>query len=201
MVSRESEIIIRRGRERFNDFLIIINIFVFLFKLFPVSVRKFFFNSIKYVKGYFGLGLRYILLKSINNKIGLNVSIHEGVYLFSIENLEIGDNVSIHPMCYIDASGGIYIGNDVSIAHGVSIMSTSHKFDDINVPIKDQGVKKQKTIINNNVWVGAKAMILYGVNIDEGAIIGASSVITHDVQKNSIIVGNPGKVLKIRKFE
>jgi acetyltransferase-like isoleucine patch superfamily enzyme len=187
-----------RGRNVFKKFKGVFNILTKFFKLFPMKLRKKLFEHYRNKKGKLGLALRYILLKSIAKKCGDNVSIHPDCYIFAADNLEIGDNVSIHPMCYIDATGGIEIGDDVSIAHAVSILSTSHNYLDHNVPIKDQGCDYKKTVIGNNVWLGAKATIMYGKHIGDGVIIGANSVVTRDVENNMIAAGSPAKVIKER---
>ena len=138
------------------------------------------------------------MLKTLAD-IGDNVSINPNIYIFNPENLSIGNNVSIHPMCYIQASGGIKIGNDVSIAHGVTLLSESHRFSNLNIPIKDQGLDYKETIIQSNVWIGAKASILAGVTVKSGSIIGAGAVVTKEVEEYSIVGGVPAKVIKSRK--
>lgn len=84
------------------------------------------------------------------------------------------------------------------IAHGVTILSTTHKFVDVNVNIKDQRIEEKKTIIENNVWIGAKATILSGIRVGRGSIIGANSVVTHNVPENSVVGGVPARVIKKR---
>lgn len=188
----------KRGRDKFNKFKPLINLLVGLYSVFPRKARKILFEHYRMTKGLKGLVLRYALLKSIALKCGNNVSVHPGVYLFRPENLSIGDNVSIHPMCYIDAEGGIKIGNDVSIAHGVTVMSTSHSYNKLDVPIKDQEVLIESTHISDNVWIGAKATILSGKTLNTGCVIAANCVVTKDVESNVIVGGIPNKVLKQR---
>lgn len=188
-----------RGRDQFQKYKTLFKILEKIYRIFPLSYRKKAFQRKRYSKGLYGIGIRYVLLKSISEKIGDNVSIHEGCFILNPEGLQIGNNVSIHPMCYIDATGGIEIGNDVSIAHGVTIMSTSHQYEDLSVPIKDQEVLSSRTKIGNDVWIGAKSLILYGKTIGSGSIIGGGTIVTDDVVPYSIFVGNPGKILKKRK--
>ena len=186
------------GRSKFNKYKSIINLFVLIIKVFPVSLRKIFLRKIRNINGIKGIALRYILLKSINNNIGDNVSIHPGCYIFAIENLEIGNNVSIHPMCYIDATGGIKIGSDVSIAHGTTILSTSHSFEKKNQSIKYQKILKNRTEISDNVWIGAKAIILYGVKINEGSVIGAATFVNTEIPENSLVYNEKNIIIKNR---
>ena len=124
--------------------------------------------------------------------------IHEGVFIFNVYNLKIGNNVTIHPMCYIEAKGGLELGSDISIAHNVTILTTTHNTEDINVNINKQGISNFPTTILDNVWIGCKATILCGRTINYGTIIGANSVVTKDFAQNLIIAGNPATVIKQR---
>lgn len=187
-----------RGREKFSKYYKIILLIYNLTKLLPLKLRMSLLILFRNTTGNIGLVMRYVLLKSVATHIGKNVSIHPTVFLFNVNNLSIGDNVSIHPMCYIDAAGGVRIGNDVSIAHSCTIMSSSHNYDKINMPIKDQGTSLSEVLIKNNVWLGTKVTILSGVIIDSGAIIGANSVVTKSVNTNEIVGGIPARLIKKR---
>ena len=188
-----------RGRDKFKKYYGLLRILTAIFGLFPRKIREALFIHNRGRKGVVGLAIRYALLKTIALSVGENVSIHPDVYIFKAHNLSIGNNVSIHPMCYIDATGGIEIGNDVSIAHDVSIISFNHRYDDFVTPIKDQEVEKKKIKIKDNIWIGAKAVVLQGVTVNCGSIIGAASVVTHDVDENNVVVGSPAKTIKIRE--
>ena len=187
-----------RGREKFQKFKPLILGVATALKLFPKSVRIKMLQVFQRTKGNKGLVIRYALLKNLAKSCGDNVSIHPDVYLFAVSNLSLGDNVSIHPMCYVDASGGIEIGNDVSIAHAVTVLSTTHTFAEHDVPIKDQAVEKKRTIIGNNVWIGAKATILCGNTVSGGSVVAAGAVVTHDIPVNAVVAGVPAHVIKER---
>jgi acetyltransferase-like isoleucine patch superfamily enzyme len=188
-----------RGREKFHKYKKYIMLLSDFLGLIPLRIRNKFFEHFRMTKGLKGIAIRYALLKSIAVRIGDNVSIHPGVYLLKPEKITIGNNVSIHPMCYIDSTGGVVIGNDVSIAHGVTIMSTTHKFDKFDLLIKDQGVHLLKTIIHDNVWIGAKSTILAGIQVESGSIIGANTAITKNVEGNTVVAGMPGRIIKKRE--
>ncbi len=187
-----------RGRDKFARIKPFLNMATCIYHIFPLRIRKKLFEHHRNTKGLKGIALRYVLLKTIAQKVGDNVSIHPGCYIFFPEKLEIGDNVSIHPMCYIDAVGGLSIGNDVSIAHSVTVMTSSHRFDRCDIPIKDQAFDVAKTEIGNDVWIGAKATILCGNNIGGGSVIGAGAIVTHNIQNNTINVGAPARAIKER---
>lgn len=187
-----------RGREKFKrykSFLAGISSFI---RFFPLNIRKMIFVTIRGIPGNVGIALRYAVLKTLAKSIGDNVSVHENVILLHLENLEIGDNVSIHPMCYLDADGEISIGNDVSIAHGTSIISTTHNYEDTSEMINNQGLKKRKVSIGNNIWIGAKATVVCGINVSDGTVIGAGAVVTKNFPSNVVVGGVPAKILKER---
>lgn len=187
-----------RGRDVFQKFRPLILGLATVLKVFPQSMRSRMLVFFRRTTGYKGLVIRYALLKTLAKSCGDNVSIHPDVYLFSVSQLTLGDNVSIHPLCYIDACGEIDIGSDVSIAHATTILSTTHTFEDKNVPIKEQPVEKKKTSIESNVWIGAKATVLCGNKVYGGSVIAAGAVVTHDVYANTIVAGVPARVIKER---
>lgn len=189
-----------RGRDIFKKNKKFINVIAKVLSLFSKKKQVKMLHFCRFWKGKIGIGIRYCLLKNIAKTCGDNVLIQEGVYLLNPQNLEIGDNVSIHPMCYIECGqeGSIKIGNDVSIAHSVTILAVSHRFNERNIPIKDQGIEYGTVDIKSNTWIGAKATILKDRTIGEGAIVGANCLVTHDVNDNTIVGGIPNKVIKER---
>jgi len=106
-------------------------------------------------------------------------------------------------MSFVGCQGGVNIGENVIMGPRVNIHSENHNFEDINIPIKDQGVSRKGININNNCWVGAGVIFLDGVTIGEGCVIAAGSVVNKSFPKNSIIAGVPARILKTRteKFE
>jgi acetyltransferase-like isoleucine patch superfamily enzyme len=99
------------------------------------------------------------------------------------------------------AHGEIHIGNHVMFGPGVHIHGGNHIMNQIGIYM-DQ-VKKDPNsdgvvTIGDDVWVGSNAIILHGVTIGQGAVIGAGSVVTKDVEPFSITVGNPARHIKFR---
>lgn len=188
-----------RGRDQFRKFKPAINALCALLRPLPRGLRMRMYRATRCVGGKPMLAFRYAVLRTLVRKMGDNVAIYPHVYLPHLENLSLGDNVSVHPMCYIDADGGIDIGDNVSIAHGVTIMSASHKYDDTTTPIKDQGLFLRQVRIGNDVWIGAKATVLYGLTVADGSIVAANAVVTKDFEPYSILAGVPAKVIKTRK--
>lgn len=143
-----------------------------------------------------GIALRWTLVRRLAKTCGDCVAIHDGVYLFHLDQAEFGANVSVHPMSYLDATGGLVIGDDVSIAHGVSILTTEHDYTQPGFMIRDAPVKHAAVRIGDDVWIGAGARILAGVTIGSHAVVGAGAVVTRDVPARQVVAGVPARALK-----
>ena len=141
-----------------------------------------------------GYALRYFLVKRIIKKCGRNVIVKNNCYFGSGERLSVGNNSQLGQNSTLN--GTIEIGDDVLMGPEVMIIATSHEYRRIDVPIINQGeAEERKIIIGNDVWIGARAIILPGVEIGSHSIVGAGAVITKSFPEYSKIVGNPGKNL------
>jgi acetyltransferase-like isoleucine patch superfamily enzyme len=114
-------------------------------------------------------------------------------------SLKIGNNVGINHYCFIGVRGDIEIGDNVIFGPRVNVFSENHNYSEIDIPIKHQGVTKGKTIIGNDVWIGANVSIMSGVKIGDGCVIAAGAVVTKDAPPYSIVGGVPAKIIKNRK--
>lgn len=95
--------------------------------------------------------------------------------------------------------GPVTLGNKVVIGSGAQITGLTHNYEDITCPIADQGVTPCLTVIEDDVWIGGNTAINQGIRIGTHTIIGAGSVVTHDIPPYSVAVGNPARV--IRQFD
>lgn len=151
---------------------------------------------------HYELGRKWIIAKNIRklsvkllfNKCGKNVDI--GKHIKLNHYIIIGNNSGIGDKSYFQ--GEVEIGNDVMIGPEVMFLGVNHNFDRTDIPMNKQGETRKKIKIGNDVWIGARAIILAGVNIEDGCIIGAGAVVTKDVKKNTIVGGTPAKVIKNR---
>lgn len=142
--------------------------------------------------------LRYFAIKFLFKKVGLNVNIERKVMFDYANEIEIGDNSGIGENNII----GPYttIGNDVMMGKNISIYPRNHNIDNIDIPLRLQGYTDYTHItIKSNVWIGSNVSILSKVKIiEEGAVIGTGTILTKDVDKNAVIAGNPGRLIKYR---
>lgn len=114
------------------------------------------------------------------------------------DGVVIGNNVGISANAFIGARAKITIGDDTIIGPGVSLHSENHIFDNMNVPIRLQGEKRKGITIGKNCWIGARVTILDGVTIGDGCVIAAGSVVTKNIEDNSIVGGVPARLIKRR---
>lgn len=117
---------------------------------------------------------------------------HEGVLTVG-DKVVMGRDNTIN--CYLD----IEIGAATLMADWVYICDFDHVTDDINWPIKDQGIVKSPVRVGRDVWIGVKASVLRGTCVGEGSVIAAHAVVRRDVPPYSIVGGVPAKVLKDRR--
>ena len=118
------------------------------------------------------------------------------IYIAKANDISIGTGCRINEYVYLEK---VTIGNDVLIAPHVAVMSRMHEFSRTDIPISLQGYREQKPVkIGNDVWLGRNVVVMPGVNIGDGAIVAAGSVVTKDVEPYSIVGGVPAKLIKVR---
>lgn len=138
--------------------------------------------------------LRNWLVKKFVKSCGVNIRVKHGATISP--NIVIGNNSELGTRCIIQAN--VEIGDYVIMGPDVKIYSRNHRYDRIDVPIALQGKKYYKTIIGNDVWIGANVIITAGVRIGDHVMIGAGAVVTKDVPDYAIVGGIPAKIIKFR---
>jgi maltose O-acetyltransferase len=137
--------------------------------------------------------IRAFLCKPLFKKFGENVDIGSRVEFFNVRNSEIGDNSGIGAH---SSMGTVKIGNYVMMGTYCLIISQNHRFKNLTVPMSQQGFQEDEpVIIEDDVWIGSRVIILPGIRVGHGSIIGAGAVVTEDVEPYTIIGGNPAKVI------
>lgn len=112
--------------------------------------------------------------------------------------VRIGNNVNINWNVHIGALKSITIEDNVLIGSHVMIIDHNHgsTTDIVLPPEKRELISSGDIYIESNVWIGEGCMILPNVRIGKNSIIGAGSIITKNIPSNSVVVGNPGRVIK-----
>jgi acetyltransferase-like isoleucine patch superfamily enzyme len=113
----------------------------------------------------------------------------------------VSTKTSFNSNVHINASvgGTIQIGESCLIGPNVVMRTAGHRFDNPEVPIRQQGHIVGNINIGADVWIGAGVVVLGGVQIGAGAIIGAGSVVTRDIAAMAVAVGIPARVIKFRR--
>lgn len=152
--------------------------------------------------------------------VGSGVVIEEGVRIFHPETVSLGDRVYIGheamlkgyykgyleigsgswigQRCFFHSAGGLRIGENVGIAPEVKILTSVHDFDATKQPVMQFPLKFSPVEIQSGVDIGIGSIILPGITIGEGAVIGAGSVVTHDVPAYEVWAGSPARKLRSR---
>ena len=136
--------------------------------------------------------IRELFSKLTESEIDETFGLFPPFYTDCGKNIKIGKNVFINACCRFQDQGGIEIGDGSLIGHNTTIATLNHDFN----PAKRQNLTPRPVKIGKNVWIGSDCTILPGVEIGDGAIIGAGSVVTKSIPANTIAVGNPARVIK-----
>lgn len=134
------------------------------------------------------------LLKELLGDMGEEIWIEPPVHMAYGTNVHIGNHFYANFNLVIVDDIDVYIGENVMIAPNVTITPTGHPVDP---ELRKPGTQFSIPIrIGNDVWIGSNVVILPGVNIGDNSVIGAGSVVTHDIPPNVVAVGNPCRVLR-----
>ena len=147
--------------------------------------------------GKFSKSCRALACKRLFRSCGKRVNVEHGANFYTGWEIEIGDDSSLGVNCLIPYD--LKVGKDVMMGPHVVIIGENHQFSSRDIPMRLQGfVKHPPVCIGDDVWIGARAIILPGITIGQGAIIGAGAIVTKDVPPYAICGGNPAQVIRFR---
>ncbi len=166
--------------------------FIYLFLYYGVAYNL---PNNSFPLGKYFNAIRVSLLRKLI-PIGEDTSIMRHVYLGDGNNVSIGAGCKINEGVRLD---NVKIGNNVLIARESIILGKMHEFADSELPVSEQGERAvAQTVIEDNVWLGLRVMVMPGVTLGTGSIIGAGAVVTKDTDKNAIYGGVPAKLIRRR---
>jgi maltose O-acetyltransferase len=132
--------------------------------------------------------------------LGSGSGVHLGCYVWFYgpgqirrDGVAIGANSRINRDCTLDVRGGLTIGENVSISPEVAILTAQHGVAD-----PEFRVESRRVVIEDNVFVGTRAIILPGVTLGRGSVVAAGAVVTRDVPPLAIVAGVPARVVGTR---
>ena len=156
--------------------------------------------------GIDGAGKNCTVIGKKNIMIGGDCAFGPGTEMITLDKhfeqslspeLTIGNHVRMTSRCRVSCAGRMFIGDDVLMAPEVFITDHNHGMD----PTQKGGYSPQPLIVKNvtieeGVWLGQRVCVLPGVTIGAHCIIGANSVVTHDIPAYTMAVGAPARVIK-----
>jgi len=189
-----------------------------------VGLRGVFYRLILKMDGAAAIESRVRIRFADQIKLGHGVYIDEGVYLHACPNgieigagsivmhgailhvynfrdmkqsgIKIGRDSLIGEYSVIRGQGGVSIGDRVYTSPFTQIIAVNHVFDNPNRPFVEQGITAEGIVIENDVWLGAGAIITDGVRVGQGAVVAAGAVVTKDVPPHTVVGGVPAKLIK-----
>jgi acetyltransferase-like isoleucine patch superfamily enzyme len=139
------------------------------------------------------LEIRAVFTDLIGNKVDDSFSLIPPFYTTCGDNIRVGLNVFINQNCTMYDLGGIDIADDVMIGPNVSIITSGHPIE----PSQRRAfVIAKPIVIERNVWIAAGVTIIGGVTVGENSVVAAGSVVTHDVPSNTLVGGNPARIIR-----
>jgi len=137
--------------------------------------------------------------------LGPGTTLRRGVQIEVTSNLKkvgvgckLGARVGVSEGSFIGAKGPVTIGDDTDIGPGCKIIAENHSFEDVSRPIREQPLSRIGIAIGNDCWFGANVVVLDGRSVGNGAVVGAGSVVTHDIAPRTIVVGVPARPVRTR---
>lgn len=155
------------------------------------------FLFINYVVAYIPIWhIRKLFYLIFGMHIGRNSRIHMKCTVINPWGITIGTNTIINEQCFLDGRGGLVIGNDTSISVQSMILTASHDRRSRSFEYYESGV-----VIGNNVWMGARAMVLDNSKVEDGCIISAGSSLKGNTEAGYIYTGVPARKARARELE
>jgi acetyltransferase-like isoleucine patch superfamily enzyme len=112
--------------------------------------------------------------------------------------IRVGNHVGVNPYYVLFGHGGLHIGDHVMIATGCVLIPANHRSDRRDLPMQYQGLSCQGIRIEDDVWLGARLVVLDGVTIGRSTVTGAGAVVARDIPSGAIAVGVPARAVRRR---
>ena len=138
---------------------------------------------------------RRLILRAFGAKIGKEVHTYSSTRIYMPWNLEIGDWSGLGEDVFVYSLGKVRIGNNVTISYRSHLCAGTHNLHDPLLPLL-----KPPIVIEDDVWIGTDAFIGPGITIGKLAIVGARGVVVKTVASQSIVAGNPARLIGHRSI-
>jgi maltose O-acetyltransferase len=122
-----------------------------------------------------------------------SLEIYFPIYIHPLKNVRIGKNVALGAFVHIIANERVTIGDNTIIASSVQLTTSTH---DLAIRPYRSHRNDAAITIGRNVWIGAGAVILPGIEVGDNSVVGAGSVVTRNVPPNTLVVGSPARPVR-----
>jgi maltose O-acetyltransferase len=143
---------------------------------------------------------RFWYRRVVGIALGHHAGIHLGCYVWSYgpnqvrrDEVRIGSYSRINRDCFLDVRGSLQIADNVSVSPEVMILTAYHRADTKEFPVETRPV-----VIEDHVWIGARATIMPGVTLGRGCVVAAGAVVTRDVPALAVVAGVPARNVGVR---
>ena len=149
--------------------------------------------------GYkFGNKMRTWCAKQLFKQCGEDIVIKSKAYFGDGKNIVMGKGSQLGINCKVEDD--LILGDYVLMGPDVIIYSSSHEYSNPNIPVMLQGAKERRPVtVGNDVWFGARSIVMPGCKIGNHVIVGANAVVTHDVPDYAVVGGAPARIIKYRE--
>lgn len=130
--------------------------------------------------------------------LGAECIIDPSVIFLNHDRIHIGNYCRIGPHCHLDGEGGLTIDDGSILAPNVTILSSTHRYNQTNYLPYDEYDEYRPVVIGKGCWIGWGAMIAPGVVIGDGAVVAMGAVVVSDVEEGTVVGGNPATKIKSR---
>jgi acetyltransferase-like isoleucine patch superfamily enzyme len=155
------------------------------------------YSFVKYIPLPFFEWSRFFVCKIFFKRLQ-SVKISDGVQFWFPYRISMGKNSSVNQGTIIDGYGKVNIGDNVRIGPYVVINSCDHKFEDLNIPIAEQGYVVGEVNIEDDVWIGSHVVVNKDVKIGKGCVIGSGAVVVSNLEPYGVYAGVPAKLIRKR---
>lgn len=145
-----------------------------------------------------GSQIRKWAYKPLFKRSGRGMMTTPGVKFLHSYNISIGDRCSLSYGTMLNGRGGLTIGDDFTTGPDVLVLTVKHNYLDSNRKVLEQGEYEASVVIGNDVWCGARATILPGIEIADGTVVAAGAVVTKNTEPYSVVAGVPAKIIHYR---
>jgi acetyltransferase-like isoleucine patch superfamily enzyme len=147
------------------------------------------------VPGLLGLTLRSALYRVLFERLEGFAFIYAGARIEHSWRIRAGRSLAINGGAFLSGRGGLTIGDHVLVGPNAVILSSRHRWDLGEVPIVAQGQQLLPSIIGDDVWIGANAVVLGGIEVATGTVVAAGAVVTKSTEPYTIVGGMPAAII------